>query len=249
MTTSTAPSNISERRTSVFDTYRDLAWPFRFEGTLHVYNIAGGIPSDEKVAEAWLRTKLTDKEDLLREAVAKTMAERGISAEEAAQVVASLKHFTGFKRHPKHGLYIEGRQLKAAIKEAAMIAVGSNKIPLKNWGVTNKYLKGFVAEHIMVVDDLLPLGVTEPSGIVQQFVHTQYGSAPHYKEHVDDCDIHFTVITDWDFTAEQWAQIWLTGEQQGIGASRSAGFGRYTVTKWERVSSAPKKTRAAKAAS
>ena len=29
--------------------------------------------------------------------------------------------------------------------------------------------------------------------------------------------------------------IWLTGEQQGIGASRSQGFGRYEVTGWERL--------------
>jgi hypothetical protein len=232
---------------SVFDTYRDIAWPFRFEGTLRVSTIAGGIPSDEKVAEAWLRTKLTDKEDLLREAVAKTMAERGISVEEATEVVASLKHFTGFKRHPDLGLYVEGRQLKAAIKEAAMIAVSTEKIPLKGWGITKKYLKGFVAEHIMVVDDILPLGVKDPSGVVQQFVHTQYGSAPHYKEYVTDCDINFTVITDYDFKPEHWAQIWLTGEQQGIGASRSAGFGRYVVTRWEPVSAAPKR-RSSKAA-
>lgn len=240
MTVDVTVPTTSDRRVSVFDTFRDLAWPFRFEGTLHVYNIAGGIPSDPNVAEAWLKTKLSDKEDLLREAVARTMAERGISAEEAAAQVASMKHFTGFKRHPEHGLYIEGRQLKAAIKESAMIAVATEKIPLKGWGITRKYLKGFVAEHIMVVDDILSLGVSEPTGTVQQFVHTQYGSAPHYKEYVENCDIHFTVITDYDFLPEHWAQIWLTGEEQGIGASRSAGFGRYTVTRWEQVNAKPK---------
>lgn len=36
--------------------------------------------------------------------------------------------------------------------------------------------------------------------------------------------------------AEQWAMIWLTGEQQGIGATRSQGYGRYTVTRWEQAS-------------
>lgn len=224
---------------SVFSTFRDLAWPFRFQGTVRVDTIAGGIPSDEKVAEAWLRTKISNKDDLIREAVAETMASRGVSAEEAGKIVASMKHFTGFKRDAK-GLYIEGRQLKAGIKEAAMVAVASEKIPLTGWGVTKKFLKGFVAEHIMVVEDKLYLlldgaHVTEATGITQQFVHTQYGSAPHYKEYVEGCDIEFTVITDYDFKAEHWAQIWLTGEQQGIGASRSGGFGRYTVTRWEAV--------------
>ena len=71
-------------------------------------------------------------------------------------------------------------------------------------------------------------------------MHTQYGSAPHYKEYVTDCDINFTVITDYKFEPEHWAQIWLTGQEQGIGASRSAGFGRYTVTRWEQVNPEPK---------
>jgi hypothetical protein len=30
--------------------------------------------------------------------------------------------------------------------------------------------------------------------------------------------------------------LWLTGEQQGVGASRSQGFGRYEVIKWEAAS-------------
>jgi len=35
---------------------------------------------------------------------------------------------------------------------------------------------------------------------------------------------------------EEWAMIWLTGQQQGIGTSRSQGAGRYTITEWEQVS-------------
>ena len=41
--------------------------------------------------------------------------------------------------------------------------------------------------------------------------------------------------TDWKFTDEQWAMIWLTGEEQGVGGSRSQGFGRYQVTRWDRI--------------
>jgi hypothetical protein len=235
---------------SVFAKYRDLTWPYRYAGTLHIDTIAGGIPSDEKVAEAWLRTKLENKDDLIREAVAETMAARGVGKEEAAQIVASMKHFTGFKRDST-GLYIEGRQLKAAIKEAAMIAVAAERIPLRGWGVTSKYLKAFVAEHIMVIEDTLHLKidgvpVTEATGITQQFVHTQYGSAPHYKEFVAGTTIDFTVITDYFFTEEHWMHIWSTGEQEGIGASRSGGFGRYAVTRWDLLTSPPKKKPAAK---
>jgi hypothetical protein len=45
--------------------------------------------------------------------------------------------------------------------------------------------------------------------------------------------LDFTIATDWDFSQEEWATIWLTGEKQGIGATRSQGYGEYVVTKWE----------------
>ena len=34
-------------------------------------------------------------------------------------------------------------------------------------------------------------------------------------------------------------EVRLTGEQQGIGASRSQGFGRYEVTRWDRITENP----------
>lgn len=45
----------------------------------------------------------------------------------------------------------------------------------------------------------------------------------------------FTVASAWDFTEEQWAMFWLIGQEQGIGASRSQGFGRYVVTEWKKI--------------
>lgn len=240
--------------TSIFASFQDRAWPYRFAGTLHVGTIAGGVPSDENVAEGWLKTKLADKDDLIREAVAKTMVERGIDAEEAAREVDSLKHLNGFKRErcpgcpPEgrcvggvHPLYIEGRQLKAGLKEAVNIAANAGKITTKGWGDPDnanykKGIKAWFPEHVFVLEDRLHLGVTEPSGIVQRFVHTPRGTGIQYEEYVEDAKIIFTITTDHDFTAEQWAMIWLTGEQQGIGASRSQGFGRYEVASWERIS-------------
>lgn len=218
---------------SVFEKYKAKAYPFRFAGTLHIGRIAGGTPTDPKVAEGWLKTKLgLDKDDLIREAVAEVMVERGVTAEEATEIVSANKHLNGFKRDD-NGLYIEGRQLKAAIKEAANVAGAAGKLPLRKWGLTGKGLLGFIAEHVCVVEDKLPLGVTEPTGIAQRFVHTFRGSGIQLEEYVDDVKVDFTITTDHDFTAEQWAMIWLTGEQQGIGASRSQGYGRYEVVRWE----------------
>lgn len=220
---------------SVFEKHRKDIYPYRFAGSLHIGVLAGGTPTDPKVAEGWLKTKLgIDKDDLIREKVAETMIERGVTADEATAIVSESKHLNGFKRDEK-GLYIEGRQLKAAIKEAASVAVAAGNLNGRGWGKTNKGLLSYVAEHVFVVDERLHLGVTEASGINQRFVHTFRGSGIQYEEYVNDAKVDFTVISDHDFSAKEWAAIWLSGEQQGLGASRSQGFGTYEVTRWDPI--------------
>ncbi len=217
---------------SVFAKYESKSYPFRFEATLLVTDIAGGIPSDPNVIEGWLRTKIADKDDLIRQAVAETMIERGVGAEEATELVAKNKHLNGFKRDEK-GLYIEGRQVKAAIKEAANVARAVGKLPDK-WGLTRKGIDGFVAEHIMVVEDRVYLGVERPDDVLLSFPKGRFGPSVQYTEIVSQAKVGFTVIADYDFTAEQWAMLWLTGQQQGLGAMRSQGHGRYEVVTWNK---------------
>jgi hypothetical protein len=226
---------------SVFALSTDEIYPFRFRGRLHVATIAGGVPSDPKVTEGWLRTKLADKDDIIRDLVAKTVLERGVTEDEAVQLVDEGRHLNGFKRDPRTGeLYYEGRCLKAAIKEAAMVAANAGNLSTKNWGAPDnktflKGIKAWIPEHIFVVEDQLSLGVTEPTGIAQRFVHSRFGAAIQYDEYVEHADINFTVITDYDFKGSDWAALWLTAEQLGIGAARSQGFGRFVVTEWDRL--------------
>lgn len=219
--------------TSAFAAHTNTAWPHRYNATITVKNLAGGTPSDPRVAEGFLKSKLGDKDDLIRDLVAQTMVERGITAEEAVTEVDKLKHLNGFKRN-EHGLYIEGRQLKAAIKEAAGVARATDKLKMK-WGTTNKGVLGFVAEHIMVVEDTLQLDVTQPSRVLQSFPkNPRTGQTGiQYTEVIDKTSFDCTIIADYKFSDQEWAMLWLTGEQQGIGASRSQGFGRYEVTRWE----------------
>lgn len=244
---------------SVFDKYIPKAYPFEFQATMHVDRIVGGTPSDPNIAEGWLKLKMGwSNEAILQQGVAEVMAERGIRSEEAVAELNKNRHLNGFKRErcPKcprsghrrcddltaHKLYIEGRCLKAAIKEA-----GSVRWPYPHkWGrykntkdreVGGKATKPFFAEHIFVVEDKLHLGTTEPTGIDQQFVHTDQYSSIKYEEYVESVDIDFTVITDYPFTEEEWAMLWITGGQQGFGASRSQQNGRYGITRWATVRS------------
>jgi hypothetical protein len=247
--------------TSVFDKYIPTAYPHQYTATLAVHRLAGGIPSDDKVAEGWLKTKLVgDRDDLLRQAVAETMAERGITADEAAKEVDTLQHLHGFKRAAcpdcttpttvsdptcggKHELYIEGRQAKSMIKEAANVRW---PWPMYNWTINGLRRSGavkgdgkgkstlsYIAEHVFVQEDRILLGVTEPDEIEQRFVHTWRGSGIQYEEIIREATVRMTVATDHDLTEEQWAVLWLTAQQIGIGSSRSQGFGRFEVVGWE----------------
>jgi hypothetical protein len=157
------------------------------------------------------------------------MVERGVTRDEAVKAVDTTKHLNGFKRDER-GLYWDGRCLKAAIKESANI-----RWPKDRWGPSNKGTMGSFAEHVFVPEQRLHIGVTEPTRIEQHFPHTWRGTGIEYVEVVEDAVIDFTVQTDFDFSEKQWALLWLTVEQQGIGAKRSQGYGRCEMTRWERV--------------
>lgn len=234
---------------SVFEDRQNDSYPYQFEGELALDSILGGVPSDPKVAEGWLRTKIKDTDQRIQEMVAETMTERGVTAEEAITIINEMKNLNGFKRglaeDGEHTgqLYVEGRQLKAAIKEAVSVAVGADKIKQTGWGQTRKYLTNFVPEHIFVLEKKLWLytvdketgetsPVLKPTDVYQQFVHTHRGSSIQYQEFVVDCRLSFTVVADWDFSDKEWSLIWTTGEKNGLGASRSQGHGTYAVTKW-----------------
>lgn len=224
---------------SVFAKYQAEAYPYKFHGSLHIGVICGGTPTDPKVAEGWIRTKMgATAEEEVQRLVAETMVERGltgdgITKDEAVEIVNAQKNLNGFRRDER-GLYIEGRQLKAALKEATSIAVAAGKLGKRGWGATNKGLLAYLAEHVFVVEDRLYLGVAEATGINQRFVHTWRGTGIQYEEYVEDAKVDFTVITDHNFSEKEWAAIWLCGEQNGLGASRSQGYGRYEVTRWDR---------------
>jgi len=233
---------------NVFHGARDRVYPFKFAGRIEVVQLMGGNPSHPNVAEGWLRTKLGLDGEALNRAVEEVMADRGISSDEAISEVSALRHLIGFLRDPDEdgAIYIRGYQLKAALKEAASVARAAKNLSSR-MGDTNKGTQAFVAEHIIVVEDRLYVGkydragriynVTEPDGIRQSFPKNQRTGQTGIQnaEFVMNAVIDFTVITDWPFSREEWETIWLTGGYQGIGASRSQGFGRYDITRWDPI--------------
>jgi hypothetical protein len=247
---------------SVFADIVDRSFPYRYHGTIVVGTLVGGAPSDPNVARGWLETKLkgTTTEEQIQKMVAELMLERKITADEALDEVNKRKNVNGFKRGVEKDsfglpaevgldtvrpgmdgvLFYEARQLKAALKEAVSVAVGAGKIKQQGWGTTRKWISGFFPEHVFIREEKLYLKdrnglyITEPTDVLQQFVHTRFGSSIQYQEFVTDAHFDFTVVADHWFSDEDWAMIWTTGEMNGLGASRSQGYGTYKVTKWEK---------------
>lgn len=228
---------------SAFEKYEAQNYPYQHRVRLLVGTLAGGTPTDPKVAKGWLQSKLRDKDDLIREMVAETMIERGLSEEEATQVALEMKNLNGFKREGG-ALVIEGRQVKAMLKEAATIATQEKRIKPKGWGSPQKGLKSYMAEHLFVIEDKIPLQqfegealmpVAEATGIMQRFVSTFRGTGIQYEEYVQDAVVEFTIESDHEFDEKDWAALFLTGERNGLGASRSQGYGRFKVMHFERI--------------
>jgi hypothetical protein len=241
---------VHEERKSFFEEYSALAWPYQFHVDLLVNELHGGTPRNPDVVRTWLRAKAgyTDEHEIQAEldrifALEKLPASEKEAAEAATKNVAD-RQVNGFKRDAV-GLYMEGRHLKACIREAVSVARASDKLPAK-YGTTSKGVISFAREHIFVAEDKLPLGRKEHDDMATRFVPTWRGTGITVEEVVYDAKISATVKTDYPFSEKEWAVIWLTAEEGGIGASRSQGYGRFTVTDWYPITESGRKRRTRK---
>lgn len=237
----TTPSNNGRPR-SVFADADEVVYPYRYRGTIHVFNLAGGDPGDPRKAEAWIRSKFEAGDERIEKYLAQHLEAHGLDPrdeaawEEAIKAAAGKNNSTIFPRDRETGeLYLKGYQLFACIKEAAMVRWAAKSF---TWGPTKKGTKGFVPEHLFVIEDRLPLGVFEPTREDTRFVHSFRGNGIHVPEVVEDAQFTFHLKSDIDFERELkgfWAALWKTAEELGIGATRSQGYGRFVLTQWDRV--------------
>lgn len=269
---------VSDLPPSKFQHLKSKVYDHRYRVELHVGHLVGGTPTDPKVAEGWIMTKMgqTSAEQVAA-AVEEVMEARGVKPDAAAEIVARNRNLSGFKRDfttvlarqaqeravqgvktlnadnqpefriftPEDAaltfgeLYIEGRQVKAMIKEATNIALGAGAIEARGWGATRKGITAFLVEHMFVPEEKIYLGVVEPNRVNQSFVHTWRGSGIKMEEIVDDAVLEFTLLCDYDFDAHSedfWGKVFVRAEMNGLGASRSQGFGTFSVTKFDRIS-------------
>lgn len=204
--------------------------------------LMGGVPTNPKIIEAWLRSKAgIEQEEEIRRAMLRTLLELGAEVspdmsfaelEAASEGLAAQRQTNGFKTDT-HGLYIESRQIKAMLKESTNVLFAGER-----WGVTKKGPRSFVAERIFIAQDRIPLGRMEPDGVELFIGHVSGPKGPQstltYHQYVERPTLEFDVLALRDqVKPEQWREVWLHAQENGLGALRSQGFGRFDVEAWD----------------
>lgn len=224
--------------------------------------LAGGQPKERRLIEGWLtKAGLGDdaKQVLLLNQLQKIGADPTnpeiADVQQAAEDIAAEKTVTTFCRD-EQGIYIEGRTMKALIKESVAINYGGERtLKMKDdrykgiSGVSSggKGYKNATAERVFVDEHRIRLYrpdgtlITEPDG-QELFIGHVTGpqgkrSTLSYFDYVAPPAIAiFTVkVLDNFIQPDEWARIWQHAEYNGWQAKRSQGFGTFKVIDWQRV--------------
>lgn len=233
----------SEQLGEVFATYR-VELQFRDK-------VMGGVPKDPNIIEGWLRSKAgIQQEEEVRQAMLRTLIELGaevtpeMSYEElsaASKALAVVKNTNGFKRD-SNGLYLESRIIKAAIKEVTSVLYAGDKW-LTDWkvGYNGKAARSVAAERVFVTPDKVYLDRQEPDGI-DLFIGHITGAAGRtsnmtYYEYVQEARIAFDLLVAEDgIPHAAWPRLWVHAQENGLGALRSQGHGRFDIEAFQHVS-------------
>lgn len=218
--------------------------------------VVGGIPSDRSVIEGWIRSRMELNDAAITELVEKTAQERGVlTPDEAVDIVLDSElapSVNGFKRNDNGELCLEGRTIKAALKEWSNSAYPGTSFPGKSKiaaqvnkrgeesSPLRKGLMRYLAETVIVEERLIGLGVKEPSWVEERIKHVATPQGPRSSinrvEVVETPSISFTVRVRDDFLPQDaWARIWSSGEAIGLGADRGRSDGQFELTRWEKI--------------
>jgi len=195
--------------------------------------LCGGTPLNSELIRTWVDAKMADAPEEIRIRVAK---------EDAELVVNDVQErcWNGFFAD-EHGPLIQTRQVKAALKQSA-----------KMLGITNdkRGSKQILAEGLEVfsVDggDRLHLGMKKATGTIERPIHVQTTQGPRAAfKRVD-------YATGVKLTFEIWVlktaaqekrhigeddlvKILTFAQNNGIGADRSQGEGKFDVVEFQRI--------------
>lgn len=222
----------------------------RYRATLQFRDkLMGAIPKDPGIIQGWLRAKagITQEQELMQVTI-RTLRELGadVSADmsyadlvAASEKIAGERQTNGFKRNAD-GLYLESRVIKSMLKESTNILYAGDR-----WGRTKKGPRSYLAERVFPAPehDQISLGRMEPDGVELFIGHTTGPSGPRsnltYHEYVSKAQLTVEIMAAEDCIEHAtWAPLWVLAQEEGLGALRSQGHGRFDIIGWELVQEA-----------
>ena len=149
-------------------------------------------------------------------------------------------------------LCIESRQVKSMLREAMSIQFSrmGPTAAKKGWGPSRKGAESFFRERVFVDPTFIPLTdengnkLTVPTEVIQWIGHPKgiHGENLSTLQLVEVChraklsfDVRVAKNAVEDLSEKNWAYLWHAAQENGLGAKRSQGFGRFDLVKWSRV--------------
>ena len=229
---------MTKKRENLFAKHLKTGWqPFdTYLVKIRVGALVGGLPKDPNMVAGWVNATNKKKSDADRAAIVEAHLEHLPDVEEDKKE----KQGIGFARDGGE-LCIEGRQVKAMLKEAANII--KNVAP----GGPLTALKSRVADQVFVSELYIPVGRTKPDRIVERAIHvlTPQGPRDSIKvcEVCDDVELEFTVrrmVRAGKRTVSEKVLLAILdyGQNVGLGADRSQGYGVFEILSVEKTISA-----------
>jgi len=200
------------------DLYRKYAATIQFRD-----QILGGIPKAKDLIEFWLRRKGFSGRELM------TIAQKtAVDVQAVEKEILKIHNWTGFKKD-REGLFIEERQVKALLKEAAYVLRLSKTPGFRDsisHGVFVKperihLLRG--SRTLLEVDGYVerPIHVISPQGPRTVVVRQDFVLKPRSSFNL--------IVASPQLKFEDVQRLLYLGQEIGLGASRSQGFGKFVI--------------------
>lgn len=217
--------------------------------------ILGGVPSNPKLIEGWLRGQAGIRDDEAVQAmVNRTLQERGYApeemrvdeVEEAVAELAGTLNQSGFKRD-ENGLYIEGRQIMSMLRESVSVLYTGHKWKRPTGGTKAtgenlmKAANSVFRECVHVPTERVYLGKDKADNISLKIVHPKdegrgRESSLTYVEECFQPTLEFEVEEIRGTVPDGgWRKIWQHAERNGLGAMRSQQHGKFHTLRWEQL--------------
>jgi hypothetical protein len=230
---------------NLFEEHKKSGWEAfeTYKVEILLKDLVGGRPKTKKMIKSWVNATCKKKSAEERQKIIDAhVSMLGEITEEKADDQAIV-----FARMPDGQLAIEGRQVKAMLKEAGnickeIVPAGRVKEGAPKEGVTA--LRSKVADKMFVVEDYIPLNRTEPDETLEKPIHVMTPQGPRDSikkiEILRDVPVTFTIKRrrgpDRTGVPEKAMLAILDYAQtSGLGADRSQGRGQFEVINVERI--------------